>query len=161
MCSFWRTLSAYMLRHTALKPTAISRVLQALMSTRPQVSRPRPQHSRWRPKITGQVLTGPSATHMFIHMWNEPVLPSRRPSPHFRPAEGRRLSWVGWLVPEMVTTTSPSINRAGRRVTWLMRPATLSLHHTAASREICGFCCTYVCVWKRKLAHTTIRHYSL
>ena len=46
------------------------------------------------------------ATHTFIHTWNKPILPllpSRSASPHFGrysfplPAEGRRLSWLGWL----------------------------------------------------------------
>jgi len=40
------------------------------------------------------------ATHTFIHEWNEPSCHSA--SPHFRGysrhAEGRRLSWPGWLV---------------------------------------------------------------
>ena len=52
-------------------------------------------------------------------------------------AEGRRLSWHGWLGeilrwfvrPKMVT--HPSTNRARRRVTSLIRPTTLSLRHAA------------------------------
>jgi len=47
-----------------------------------------------------------SATHTFIHKWNEPclpLLPSNRASSHFGGysfpflAEDRRLSWPGWL----------------------------------------------------------------
>ena len=75
MCSFWRTLSAYMLRHTALKPTAISRVLQALMSTRPQVSRPRPQHSRPRPRFpkASPRHNITAFTHSWSHLHPRPV----------------------------------------------------------------------------------------
>ena len=47
------------------------------------------------------------ATHTFIHKWNEPYLSAFTPQPQSitalwlvlisRPAEGRRLSWSGWL----------------------------------------------------------------
>ena len=50
----------------------------------------------------------------------------------FPPAEGRRLSWPGWLgdvVYPPKTVTHPSTNRARRRVTSLIRPTMLPLCH--------------------------------
>ena len=46
-----------------------------------------------------------SATHTFIHKWSEPYLPflpaaeryRTLAGTHFRPAEGRKLSWLGRL----------------------------------------------------------------
>jgi len=55
-----------------------------------------------------------------------------------RPAEGRRLSWPGWLCEntEVVrppkAVTYPTTNRAQRRVTSLIRPIMLQLCHAAA-----------------------------
>ena len=56
-----------------------------------------------------------------------------------RPAEGRRLSWPGWLG-EILRwfVTHLSTNRARRRATSLIRPATLLLRHAVnkhASRD--------------------------
>jgi len=66
------------------------------------------------------------STHTFIHKWNEPYLPLLQSVTalwHWlisRPAEGRRLSWPGWLCeilrwfarPKMVA--HPSISHGGR-----------------------------------------------
>jgi len=71
------------------------------------------------------------ATHTFIHKWNETYLllgPTPQPQSITalwlllisRPAEGRRLSWLGWLdeilrwFARPKTVTHPSTSRGGR-----------------------------------------------
>jgi len=69
-----------------------------------------------------------------------------------RPAEGRRLSWPGWLS-EILRwfvrrRRSPIPVRARRRVTSLLRPTTLPLRHAATaykSSVVCLSVCQSVC----------------
>jgi len=73
-----------------------------------------------------------SASHTFICKWNEPYLPLLHPQPHSiialwlvlisHPADGRRLSWPGWLgeilrwFARPKTVTRPSICHGGQEL---------------------------------------------
>ena len=69
------------------------------------------------------------------------------------PAEGRRLSWPGWLVKYWGGLSAEDghpyhTNRARCRVTSLIRPTTLPLRHAARGRAVVEY---YIDCWVRSM----------